>query len=56
MEHKIKLSQVDHICLTRVCSETVGGLPGLLLTLADMNNESPQCWENMGSSKSRFIG
>ncbi|PHU17005.1 hypothetical protein BC332_12700 [Capsicum chinense] len=42
MEHKIKLSQVDHICLTCVCSETVGGLPGLLLTLADMNNESPQ--------------
>ncbi|XP_055808983.1 tRNAse Z TRZ4, mitochondrial-like isoform X2 [Solanum dulcamara] len=39
-EHKIKLSQVDHICLTRVCSETTGGLPGLLLTLAGMKNES----------------
>lgn len=41
-EHQIKLSQVDHICLTRVCSETAGGLPGLLLTLAGMKNESPQ--------------
>ncbi|KAL1118950.1 hypothetical protein V6Z11_D01G070400 [Gossypium hirsutum] len=26
-EHKIKLSKIDHICLSRVCSETVGGLP-----------------------------
>ncbi|MCD7462440.1 hypothetical protein HAX54_048544 [Datura stramonium] len=42
MEHKIKLSQVDHICLTRVCSKTTGGLPGLLLTLAGMNNGSPE--------------
>ncbi|KAJ8465332.1 hypothetical protein OPV22_027884 [Ensete ventricosum] len=33
-EHKIKLSKIDHIFLTRVCSETAGGLPGLLLTLA----------------------
>ncbi|XP_057982112.1 tRNAse Z TRZ4, mitochondrial-like isoform X2 [Malania oleifera] len=35
-EHKIKLSKIDHICLTRACSETAGGLPGLLLTLAGM--------------------
>ncbi|KAG8052717.1 hypothetical protein GUJ93_ZPchr0001g32916 [Zizania palustris] len=27
-EHKIKLSKIDHIFLTRVCSETAGGLPG----------------------------
>ncbi|XP_027342584.1 tRNAse Z TRZ4, mitochondrial isoform X2 [Abrus precatorius] len=33
-EHKIKLSKIDHIFLSRVCSETAGGLPGLLLTLA----------------------
>uniref|UniRef100_A0A3Q7JF54 ribonuclease Z n=1 Tax=Solanum lycopersicum TaxID=4081 RepID=A0A3Q7JF54_SOLLC len=39
-EYKIKLSQVDHICLTRVCSETTGGLPGLLLTLAGIKNGS----------------
>lgn len=26
-EHKITLSQIDHIFLSRVCSETVGGLP-----------------------------
>ncbi|XP_021620709.1 tRNAse Z TRZ4, mitochondrial isoform X4 [Manihot esculenta] len=37
-EHKIKLSKIDHICLSRVCSETAGGLPGLLLTLAGMGN------------------
>ncbi|KMS95093.1 hypothetical protein BVRB_012540 [Beta vulgaris subsp. vulgaris] len=35
-EHKIKLSKIDYICLSRVCSETVGGLPGLLLTLAGL--------------------
>lgn len=38
-EHKIKLSKIDHIFLTRVCSETAGGLPGLLLTLAGMGEE-----------------
>ncbi|XP_043704195.1 tRNase Z TRZ3, mitochondrial isoform X2 [Telopea speciosissima] len=38
-EHKIKLSKVDHIFLSRVCSETAGGLPGLLLTLAGMGEE-----------------
>ncbi|KAH7657828.1 Ribonuclease Z protein [Dioscorea alata] len=29
-EHKIKLSKIDHIFLTRVSSETAGGLPGLV--------------------------
>lgn len=38
-EHKIKLSKIDHMFLTRVCSETAGGLPGLLLTLAGMGEE-----------------
>ncbi|CAA7057986.1 unnamed protein product [Microthlaspi erraticum] len=38
-EHKIKLSKVDHIFLSRVCSETAGGLPGLLLTLAGIGDE-----------------
>ncbi|KAJ7963043.1 zinc phosphodiesterase ELAC protein 2-like [Quillaja saponaria] len=38
-EHKIKLSKIDHILLSRVCSETAGGLPGLLLTLAGMGEE-----------------
>ncbi|XP_024533168.1 tRNAse Z TRZ4, mitochondrial isoform X2 [Selaginella moellendorffii] len=33
-ENKIKLSKVDHVLLTRVCSETAGGLAGALLTLA----------------------
>ncbi|XP_015697710.1 tRNase Z TRZ3, mitochondrial [Oryza brachyantha] len=38
-EHKIKLSKIDHVFLTRVCSETAGGLPGLVLTLAGMGEE-----------------
>ncbi|KAL7180239.1 hypothetical protein ACSBR1_043457 [Camellia fascicularis] len=38
-EHKIKLSKIDYIFLSRVCSETAGGLPGLLLTLAGMGEE-----------------
>ncbi|KAK1265060.1 hypothetical protein QJS04_geneDACA015647 [Acorus gramineus] len=31
--------EIDHMFLTRVCSETAGGLPGLLLTLAAMGEE-----------------
>ncbi|KAI3879587.1 hypothetical protein MKW92_017985 [Papaver armeniacum] len=52
-EHKIKLSKIDHIFLSRVCSETAGGLPAtyhilglfimcsqvFLLTLAGMGDE-----------------
>ncbi|MED6204816.1 tRNAse Z trz4, mitochondrial [Stylosanthes scabra] len=38
-EHKIRLSKIDHIFLSRVCSETAGGLPGLLLTLAGIGEE-----------------
>ncbi|MED6208935.1 hypothetical protein PIB30_049775 [Stylosanthes scabra] len=38
-EHKIRLSKIDHIFLSRVCSETSGGLPGLLLTLAGIGEE-----------------
>ncbi|KAF5932057.1 hypothetical protein HYC85_028228 [Camellia sinensis] len=38
-EHKIKLSKIDYIFLSRVCSETASGLPGLLLTLAGMGEE-----------------
>ncbi|ONK80061.1 uncharacterized protein A4U43_C01F13400 [Asparagus officinalis] len=38
-EHKIKLSKIDHMFFTRVCSETAGGLPGLLLTLAGIGEE-----------------
>ncbi|GJT56716.1 exocyst complex component EXO84C [Tanacetum coccineum] len=38
-EHKIKLSKIDYMFLSRVCSETAGGLPGLLLTLAGNGEE-----------------
>ncbi|KAL3682128.1 hypothetical protein R1sor_000150 [Riccia sorocarpa] len=35
LEHKVKLSKLDHVFLTRVCSETASGVPGLLLTLSN---------------------
>ncbi|KAI3852115.1 hypothetical protein MKW98_020114 [Papaver atlanticum] len=38
-EHGIKLSKINHIFLSRVCSETTGGLAGLLLTLAGKGNK-----------------
>lgn len=40
VEHKTKLIKVSHIFLTRVSSETCGGLPGLLLTLRDVGVSS----------------
>ncbi|XP_062087542.1 tRNAse Z TRZ4, mitochondrial-like [Humulus lupulus] len=42
-EQKIKLSKIDHIFLSRVCSETAGGLPGLLLTLAGVGEGLSVC-------------
>ncbi|GMH15986.1 hypothetical protein Nepgr_017827 [Nepenthes gracilis] len=47
-EHKIKLSKIDHIFLSRVCSETAGGLPGLLLTLAGIGDEGKGMSVNIG--------
>lgn len=46
MEHRFKLSKIDHVFLTRVCSETTGGLPGLILTLAEMGETglTAQTW------------
>ncbi|KAL6144661.1 hypothetical protein ACLB2K_055352 [Fragaria x ananassa] len=53
-EHKIRLSKIDHIFLSRVCSETAGGIPGLLLTLAGMGEEgmSVNVW---GPSDLKFL-
>lgn len=28
MEHRVRMARVDGVFLTRVCNETVGGLPG----------------------------
>lgn len=36
MEHKVRLVKVDGLFFTRPTTETMGGLPGMLLTLADM--------------------
>ncbi|XP_026385349.1 tRNAse Z TRZ4, mitochondrial-like [Papaver somniferum] len=38
-EHKIKLSKIGHIFVSRACSETTGGLAGLLLTLAGIGDK-----------------
>ncbi|GAB2293508.1 tRNAse Z trz4, mitochondrial [Dionaea muscipula] len=54
-EHKIKLSKIDHIFLSRVCSETAGGLPGLLLTLAGMGEESGLSVNIEGPSDLKFL-
>ncbi|XP_060671477.1 tRNAse Z TRZ4, mitochondrial isoform X4 [Ziziphus jujuba] len=35
-EHKTKLSKIDHIFFSRVCSETAGGLPGLFIDVSAM--------------------
>ncbi|KAJ8440007.1 hypothetical protein Cgig2_020495 [Carnegiea gigantea] len=53
-EHKIKLSKIDHIFLSRVCSETAGGLPGLLLTLAGMGEEG-MCVNMWGPSGLKYL-
>lgn len=54
-EHKIKLSKIDHIFLSRVCSETAGGLPGLLLTLAGMGEEGMSVGQCLGSIRSQVF-
>jgi ribonuclease Z len=38
-EHKVRLRKVREIFLTRLSPRTVGGLPGLLMTLADIGVE-----------------
>jgi len=35
MEHKVKLGKLTNILLTRLSPDTFGGLPGMLLTIAD---------------------
>ncbi|CAM6105646.1 unnamed protein product [Calypogeia fissa] len=54
IEHKIKLSKLDHVFLTRVCSETASGLPGLLLTLSN-TGETGMTVNLWGSSDLNFL-
>ena len=35
MEHKVRLTRFDHLFLTTLTPEALGGLPGMLLTMAD---------------------
>ncbi|KAK9682402.1 hypothetical protein RND81_10G071500 [Saponaria officinalis] len=53
-EHKIKLSKIDHIFLSRVCSETAGGLPGLLLTMAGIGDDG-MCVNMWGPSDLNYL-
>ncbi|KAL6006137.1 hypothetical protein ACLOJK_040183 [Asimina triloba] len=46
--------EIDHLFLTRVCSETAGGLPGLLLTLAGIGEEGI-CVNVWGPSDLKFL-
>ncbi|KAJ7558868.1 hypothetical protein O6H91_04G059400 [Diphasiastrum complanatum] len=52
VEHKVKLTKIDHIFLTRVCSETTGGLAGALLTLAGEVGMAVNIW---GPSDLRYL-
>lgn len=54
IEHKVKLSKIDHIFLTRVGSETAGGLPGLLLTLAGIG-EAGMAVNIWGPSELKYL-
>jgi ribonuclease Z len=35
VEHKVKLTKINNVLTTRVTTEATGGLPGMLLTMAD---------------------
>ena len=35
-ESRVRLRKIQAVCFTQVAEETIGGLPGLVLTLADM--------------------
>lgn len=35
-EHKVRLSKIDQIFITHYSADTIGGLPGMILTLSDM--------------------
>jgi ribonuclease Z len=40
-EHKVRLSKIEQIFLTELTPESIGGLAGLLLTMADIHNSDP---------------
>lgn len=40
LEHSQKISTVKAVCLTHLANETIGGLPGMILTTADAANIS----------------
>ena len=48
MEHRLRLAKVDGIFLTRVSTETCGGLPGMLLTLKDLGAGAAKLYGGAG--------
>eukprot|EP00736_Rhodelphis_marinus_P008172 Rmarinus@m.29569 len=39
LEHKIRMRHLQHVCLTRLVPDNVMGLPGMLLTMADVDEK-----------------
>ena len=42
VEHKVRVGRVGNYLMTRTSTETLGGLPGLLLTLADLHGRGSE--------------
>ncbi|KAJ0405537.1 hypothetical protein ATCC90586_003382 [Pythium insidiosum] len=42
MEHHVRLAKLRHVFLTELCPDTVGGLPGMVLTVSDTGKDALQ--------------
>ena len=51
MEHRVRLSKLDQVFLTRITADTVGGLPGLLLTMADQGRSAVKIYGPDGTEQ-----
>ena len=54
-ESRARLRKVQHACFTRVAETTVGGLPGLLLTLSDVLTSAQQSLTLHGPSALQHV-
>src|SRR5690554_3295719 len=51
LEHGVRLSRVRNIFLSRLVAETVGGLPGMLLTTEDMGCDTMHIHGSRGTGR-----
>eukprot|EP00003_Mantamonas_plastica_P031833 TRINITY_DN8424_c0_g1_i1.p2 TRINITY_DN8424_c0_g1~~TRINITY_DN8424_c0_g1_i1.p2 ORF type:complete len:103 (-),score=28.58 TRINITY_DN8424_c0_g1_i1:170-478(-) len=51
LQHKVKLSKIDHVLATRMHVNTTGGLPGLLLTVSDAGTNALSIFGPRGISQ-----